>query len=64
MQLMGFNKGPSVPSMLELEAYDRLFDSDLTTSKSKALDELFLAIRSKQLEDARPPSRSHHLCRY
>ena len=48
MQRMGFTKGPSAPSALELEAYDMLFGGDLTASESEALDELFPAVRSRQ----------------
>ena len=48
MQRMGFTKGPSAPSMSELEAYDKLFGGDLTASEAEALDELFPAVRSRQ----------------
>ena len=48
MERMGFTKGPSTSSASELAAYDKLFGGDLTTSEAKALDELFLAVRSKQ----------------
>ena len=48
MQRMGFTKGPSAPSVLELEAYEKLFGGDLTVSEAEALDELFPAIRSRQ----------------
>ena len=48
MQRMGFTKGPSVPSASVLEAYDKLFGSDLTASEAKALDEFFPAVRSRQ----------------
>ena len=44
MQRMGYTRGPSAPSALELEAFDRLFDGNLTVSEAEALDELFLAI--------------------
>jgi hypothetical protein len=42
---MGFTKGPSAPSVSELEAYDKLFSGDLTASEAEALDELFPAVR-------------------
>ena len=48
MQRMSFAKGPSVPSALELEAYEKLFDGDLTAFEAKALDDLFAAVRSRQ----------------
>ena len=48
MQRMGFTKGPSAPSASELEAYDKLFGGNLTTSKAEALDELFPVVRSRQ----------------
>ena len=44
MQRMGYTRGPSAPSALELEAFDRLFDGNLTVSEAEALDELFPAI--------------------
>ena len=44
MQHMGYTKGPSVPSALELKTFDRLFDDNLTVSKAEALDKLFPAI--------------------
>ena len=46
MQRMGFTKAPSAPSASELEAYDKLFGGNLTTSETEMLDELFLAVRS------------------
>ena len=48
MQRMGFTKGPSTPSALELAAYDKLFGADLIASESEALDELFPVVRSRQ----------------
>jgi len=48
MQRMGFTKGPSAPSVSELEAYEKLFDGDLTAFEAKALDDLFAAVRSRQ----------------
>ena len=48
MQRMGFAKGPSASSASELEAYEKLFDGDLTASEAEALDELFAAVRSRQ----------------
>ena len=44
MQRMGFTKDPSAPSASELEAYEKLFGGDLTTSEAEALDELFPAM--------------------
>ena len=44
MQRMGFTKGPSAPSVSELEAYEKLFGGDLTASKAEALEELFPAM--------------------
>ena len=41
MQRMGYTRGPSAPSASELEAFDRLFDDNLTASKAEALDEIF-----------------------
>ena len=41
MQRMGYTRGPSA---LELEAFDRLFNGNLTASEAKALDELFVAV--------------------
>jgi hypothetical protein len=35
-------KGPSVPSVSELEAFDKIFDGNLTMSNVEALDALFL----------------------
>ena len=48
MQRMGFTKGPSAPSVLELEAYEKLFGGDLTASEAEALDELFPAVWARQ----------------
>jgi hypothetical protein len=61
MQRMGYTKGPSVPSASELEAFDRIFDGNLTVSEAEALNELFLAVGkapSRQPRDTRPPPRS------
>ena len=44
MQRMCFTKGPSAPSVSELEAYEKLFGSDLTASEAEALDEFFPAV--------------------
>ena len=41
MQRMGYSRGPSTPSALELEAFDKLFDGNLTASNTEALDTLF-----------------------
>ena len=44
MQRMGYIKGPSAPSALEVEAFDKLFDGNMTASKAKAMDVLFPAV--------------------
>jgi len=44
MQRMGYTRGPSAPSSSELEAFDRLFDDNLTASEAEVLDELFPAV--------------------
>jgi hypothetical protein len=41
---MGYTKGLSAPSASELENFDKLFDSNLTTSNAEASDALFPAI--------------------
>ena len=41
MQRMGFTKGPSAPSVSELEVYEKLFGDDLTASEAEAPNELF-----------------------
>jgi hypothetical protein len=38
---MGYIKGPSVPSASEVEAFDRLFDGNLSASEAEAMDALF-----------------------
>jgi len=38
---MGYSKGPSAPSKSELEAFDKIFDGNLTASNVEALDVLF-----------------------
>jgi hypothetical protein len=38
---MGYTKGLSAPSALELEAFDRIFDENLIASNAEALDALF-----------------------
>ena len=37
---MGYIKGPSTPSASKLEAFDKLFNSNLTASNAEALDAL------------------------
>ena len=37
MQRMCYTKGPSAPSTSELEAFDKLFDGNLTASNANAL---------------------------
>ena len=44
MQRMSYIKGPSAPSASELEAFDKLFDGNLTASEAEALDKLFQAV--------------------
>ena len=44
MLCMGYTRDPSAPSASKLEAFDRLFDGNLTASEAEALDELFLAV--------------------
>jgi len=44
MQRMGYTKGPSAPSASELETFGKLFDGNLTTSNTEALDALFLTV--------------------
>ena len=61
MHHMSYTRDPSVPSASELEAFDRLFDCNLTASEAETLDELFPAIeraRPSSRKDARPPLRS------
>jgi len=41
MQRMGYTKGLPAPSTSELEAFDKIFDGNLTTSNNEALDALF-----------------------
>jgi hypothetical protein len=48
MQRISFIKGPSAPSTLGLEAYDKLFGGDLTADDAEALDELFPAVRPRR----------------
>jgi hypothetical protein len=44
MQRMGYTKGSSAPSASKLEAFDKLFDGNLTASNTEALDALFSAV--------------------
>ena len=48
MQHMGYIKGPSAPSTSEVEAFDKLFDGNLSASKAEAMDALFPAARKGQ----------------
>ena len=41
MQRMGYTKGPSASSALEFEAFDNIFDGNLTASNIEALDAHF-----------------------
>jgi hypothetical protein len=45
IQRMDYAKGPSAPSASELEAFDKLFDSNLIASNAEAMDALFSAVR-------------------
>jgi hypothetical protein len=45
---MGYIKGLSAPSALEVEAFGRLFDGNLTASEAEAMDVLFPAVRKGQ----------------
>jgi hypothetical protein len=38
---MGYSKGPSAPSASEPEAFDKIFDNNMTVSNIEALDALF-----------------------
>jgi len=38
---MGYTKSPSATSASELEAFDKIFDGNLTASNVEALDALF-----------------------
>jgi hypothetical protein len=38
---MGSTKGPSVPSTSELEAFEKIFDGNLTAFNAEALEALF-----------------------
>jgi hypothetical protein len=38
---MGYTKDPSAPSASELEAFNKIFDGNLTASNVEALDALF-----------------------
>ena len=41
---MGYIKSPSAPSASEVEAFDSLFDGNLTASEAEAMDALFPAV--------------------
>jgi hypothetical protein len=45
---MGFIKGPLASPASGLEAYDKLFGSDLTADDAKVLDKLFPAVWSRR----------------
>ncbi|XP_066395797.1 uncharacterized protein [Miscanthus floridulus] len=52
---MGYTKGPSAPSALELEANGRIFDGNLTASNVEALDALFAdGSRQPRRQEIRP----------
>ena len=44
MKRMGYIKGPLAPSASEVEAFDSLFDGNLTASEAEAMDALFPAV--------------------
>jgi hypothetical protein len=44
MQRMSYIKGPSASSASDMEAYDRLFDGNLTALEAEAMDALFSGI--------------------
>jgi hypothetical protein len=48
MQRMGYTKGLSMPSASELEAFDKIFDDNLTASNTEALDTLFVNCRCRR----------------
>jgi hypothetical protein len=43
MQRIGYTKDPPAPSASELEAFDNIFDGNLSASNVKTLDTLFPA---------------------
>jgi hypothetical protein len=45
---MGYTKGLSMPSASELEAFDKIFDDNLTASNTEALDTLFVNCRCRR----------------
>ena len=59
MQRIGYIKGPSAS---EVEAFDKLFDGNLTVSEAEVMDVLFPAIgkgSSRQLRRCKATPRSH-----
>ena len=62
MQRMGYTKGPSAPSASELEAFNNIFDGNLTAFNVEALDALFPNSgkgSSRQLRRCKTTPRSH-----
>jgi hypothetical protein len=59
MQCMGYTKGPSAPSASDLEAFDKLFDGNLSASNAEAMDALFPAVRKGS---SRQPRRHKAIC--
>jgi hypothetical protein len=53
MQRMGYTKGPSEPFTSELEAFDKLFDDNRTTSNAKTLDVLFPVVEKNSFKQPR-----------
>ena len=59
MQRMDYIEGPSAPSASEVEAFDKLFDSNLTASEAEAMGALFLTVEkgsSRKLQRRRATS--------
>jgi hypothetical protein len=57
---MGYIKGPSASSASEVEAFDKLFDGNLTASEAEAMDALFPAVvnsSSRQLRRRKATSK-------
>jgi hypothetical protein len=63
MQHMGYTKGPSAPSASELEAFDKIFNGNLTASNAEALKVLF-PDGGKQLRRHKTTSWVAPLCRF
>jgi hypothetical protein len=55
---LAYTKSPSAPSASELQAFDKLFDGDLTASNIETMDVLFSAVGKGSF---RQPRRPGHL---